>query len=486
METATDLEEAQFASEELRADAAQRLQRALAQMNRFLRRQESQCLGGADPTRKLCEVLCIESRRMLAEVLRECGRPPQESTLRSAYRLAGSLAKLVAWGAPASQESGALQSFPVAAARDVIAYARYGSPEIAAQETAYLDMLGFDRIRARLLLTSSGMAAYSLIEAFLLRHVLRPADCIVLDPGIYFETRQQLQSLPFLDVKVACGSGRNSILEAIAAHRPSVVFVDPLTISSELRAIDLPRLLDTADSVCQRLTWFVVDGTLLSGGFDPFTRRSPLSRARVLYYESGCKYMQFGLDLGSAGAVVVETGLGEQFERLRRGIGATASDTSLLPRASRGAYLGYLCAQTACARAVAQAVSESSAHGKSAIECSFPSEASHPDYFEAQRYAHLGGIVVFRFLEARLNRCAPLACFIDKVVASARLQQLPLTVGVSFGFRVPRIGIACLGDVPDGACLRVSAGESPEYAARLGRLIVQCARDFQTNLELLG
>jgi hypothetical protein len=131
-------------------------------------------------------------------------------------------------------------------------------------------------------------------------------------------------------------------------------------------------------------------------------------------------------------------------------------------------------------------VSESSAHAKSVIECLFPSEASHPDYSEAQRYSHLGGIVVFRFLEDRLNRCRPLERFIDKVLATARLQHLPLTVGVSFGFRIPRISVACFGDASDGACLRVSAGVSREYAARLGSLIVQCAREFQATGELSG
>jgi cystathionine gamma-synthase len=464
---------------ELRADAARRLQRAMSQMDRFLLRAESHSLGSADPTRKLCEALCSEARRLVAETMRECDGPTRESTLRSAYRLAGSLANLVAWSAPASQESGALNSFPVVAARDVVAYARYGSDEIAAQEVAYLAMLGFDPTQARLLLTSSGMAAYALIETFLLREVLRPADRVVLHPGIYFETRQQLQSLPVLDVKIARGGGGNDMLDAIAAHQPSVVFVDPLTHSSELRVINLPRLLDAAEGVCRHVTWFIVDGTLLSGSFDPFTHQSPRRKVRVLYYESGCKYMQFGMDLGPAGVVVVEASLAQQFDQLRRGIGAIASETLVLPRASRSAYLGYLRAQTACARAVAKAILESSAEGEPIIECSFPSEASHPDHSEALRYSHLGGIVVFRFLEDRFNRRRPLECFIDNLLASARLQNLPLTAGVSFGFRVPRIGLACLGYDSDDAYLRLSAGVSVERAAQLGRLIVQGVREFQ-------
>jgi cystathionine gamma-synthase len=464
---------------ELRADAARRLQGAISQMDRFLLRDDSQSLGKTDPTRKLCEALSTEAHRLVAETMHECDGPTLESTLRSAYRLAGSLANLVAWSAPASQESGALNSFPVVVARDVIAYARYGSDETVAQEEVYLAMLGFDPTQARLLLTSSGMAAYALIETFLLREVLRPADRVVLHPDVYFETRQQLQSLPVLDIRIAHGGGRNDILDAIAAHQPRVVLVDPLTHSSELRVIDLLPLLDAAEVVCRDVTWFIVDGTLLSGSFDPFTHHNTRRKVRVLYYESGCKYMQFGMDLGPAGVVVVEASLAQQFEQLRRGVGAIASETLVLPRVSRTAYLGYLHAQTACARAVTKAVLESSAQGARIIECSFPSEASHPDYSETLCCSHLGGIVVFRFREDRFNRRKPLEGFIDDLLASARSQNLPLTAGVSFGFRVPRVGVAWSGYESDDAYLRLSAGVSVERAAQLGRLIVQCAREFQ-------
>jgi len=464
---------------ELRADAARRLQAATSQMDRFLLRDDSQSLGRTDPTRTLCEALSTEARRLVAETLHECDGPTRESTLRSAYRLASSLANVVAWSAPASQESCALNSFPAVVARDVVAYARYGSDETAAQEEAYLAMLGFDPAQARLLLTSSGMTAYALIEAFLLREVLRPADRVVLHPGVYFETRQQLQSLPALDIKIARGGSRTDILQAIAAHQPKVVLVDPLSHSSEVRLLDLPRLLHAAEGVCREVTWFIVDGTLLSGGFDPFSHHRLRPKVRVLYYESGCKYMQFGMDLGPAGVVVVEASLAQQFEQLRRGIGAIASETLVLPRVSRNAYLGYLRAQTGCAKAVVEAVLESSAHGGRIIECTFPSEPSHPDYSEAFHYPHLGGIVVFRFREDRFNRRKPLECFIDYLLASARSQNLPLTAGVSFGFRLPRIGVTLIAYGADDAYLRLSAGVSVESAAKLGRLIVRCAREFQ-------
>jgi cystathionine gamma-synthase len=461
---------------ELTMDASVRLGRAVLSMERFLSREESLRLGAEDPTRVIGKALLLEARRLLRGALAEAAGAVEESTLRSAYRLISALGTLASWSAPASQESCALNSFPLAAPRDVVAYSRYGCPDTAVQEHAYTGMLGFDPLQARLLLTSSGMAAYALIENFLLRDVLRPDDAILVHPGVYFETQHQLRSLGFLKVATAAGAGLSDMRAAIEQHQPRVVFVDPLTNSAELRVLDIVRLLDEAEQVCRGETWFVIDGTLMSGGFDAFAH--PRRRVRVLYYESGCKYLQFGMDLGPAGIVVVEAALAERFERLRRGSGAIAAESLVLPRASRQSYLDYLKLQTSSAIALERAVTDYGRVRGSVFAAVFPSQPGHVDHAEANRYAHLGGVVTFRFADDRLNRRVPLEAYIDALMMKARGLRLPLTAGVSFGFRVPRIGAAWSSYDADGAFLRVSAGVSPEGAARLGGVIAECAHEF--------
>ena len=468
---------------ELRADVRWRLGRAIGHMEQFLQREDACRQGAPDPTWALGARLAVEARSLLTGAL-GCDEPTvRESTLRTAYRLTGALAGLAAWTAPATQESRALNSFPLAAARDVVAYARYGCPDIAAQELAYASMLGFDAVKARLLLTSSGMAAYALIENFLLRDVLAPGDRVLLHPGVYFETQLQVTALKFLEVTTAAGGGRADMLRSIAALEPKVVFVDPLTNTMEFRAIDMLRLLDEADRVCGSETWFVIDGTLLSGGFDPFAGE-PRRHVRVLYYESGCKYLQFGMDLGPAGVVVVDTARAERLLQLRRGTGAIASEALVLPRASRAAYLEYLCLQTQCAVAVAAAVNGfaggggDGGAGRRIIEAVHPSLAAHPDRAEVGDYPHRGGVLVFRFANDRFNRRAPLEAFIDALMVRAVVEEVPLTAGVSFGFRVARIGAAWASHDADRAFLRLSAGVDTQRAADLGRLIAGCAAEF--------
>jgi hypothetical protein len=238
------------------------------------------------------------------------------------------------------------------------------------------------------------------------------------------------------------------------------------------------RLLDEADAICQPGTWFVVDGTLLSGGFDPLAARARRN-IRVLYYESACKYLQFGMDLGPAGVVVIEDALAERFLHLRRGIGAIASEALVLPRASRAAYLDYLRAQTACGLATAAAVNAFAGRGRCEhIRAAHPGLADHPDCAEVAGYPHHGGVLMFKFTDPNRNRRKPLEAFIDGLMLKAMREDLPLTSGVSFGFRVPRIGAAWSGYDEDEAFLRLSAGIDLGRAAELGRLIGECAQEF--------
>ena len=465
-------------SAELREDAAPRLARAVLRLERFLNRAECQAGGTWDATRHLAETLIGEARHLLHVELSESAPPPCEPTLRSAYRLIAALGSLAAWSAPATQESHALASFPVAAARDAVAYSRFGGADVAAQESVYASMLGFHPQHARLLLTSSGMAAYALIEAYLLRDILQPGDRVLLHPDVYFETRQQVLSLPQFSSYTAAAGSRADILAAIAACQPRVVYADPLSNAADFRAIDMLRLLHEADEICQQETWFVVDSTMLSGAFDPFIG-SRRKRVRVLYYESACKYLQFGMDLGAAGLVVVEAALAQRFEALRRGNGGIGSDVLALPRASRRAYLNYLRAQTACAEAVARAATDACfASAPAIIVPVHPSQVSHPDHAESQHYLHLGGVLVFRFANPHLNRRRPLEDFIDLLIERARSAKLTLTAGVSFGFCVPRVGAAWSSYDADDAFLRLSAGIDIALAASLGRLIVECAHHF--------
>jgi hypothetical protein len=117
--------------------------------------------------------------------------------------------------------------------------------------------------------------------------------------------------------------------------------------------------------------------------------------------------------------------------------------------------------------------------GEPRVICAvFPAHISHRDHRETARYPHLGGVLVFRFADERLNRRRPLEEFIDLLIGRARSANLSLTAGVSFGFCVPRIGAAWTSFDAEEAFLRLSAGIDRDLAAALGLLIVRCAHEF--------
>src|SRR5262249_1442983 len=141
---------------------------------------------------------------------------------------------------------------------------------------------------------SSGMAAYSLIEAFLLRNRLTPGDTVLLAPYIYFEVAEQLASIRGLRV-IHGNSFASASLAAEAAHQgAAVVCADALANNLDQRMVDVRDLLFRIESSSKRPT-LVVDGSMLPADFS--SALSDFSRPeQILYYESCSKYLQYGQD----------------------------------------------------------------------------------------------------------------------------------------------------------------------------------------------
>ncbi len=395
----------------------------------------------------------------------------RDQLLSMGSRLVGALGALsVSSAPPVSLGADRQQALP--------GYERYGSAAIVDLERSCRRMLGLgDTADIGLLMTNSGMAAYAVIESFLLRQVLRPQDCVLLHPGIYFETEEQIRSLPHLRVSLVAGWTADHILSGITACRPAVVFVDAMTNTAELRLLDLPALLDAAERICDRETWFVVDGTMMSGACDPFAGSARRQNVRVLYYESGAKYLQFGLDLGCCGVVAAEAPYMDRLGHQRRNLGAVIStaQAAALPRAARAIYLRHMALMSASAAAAAAAAAAAE-FGDDAVRPVFPGLASHPDHARLGAYAHLGGVLSFCFAAPSARGRSFLESLAVRVLEQARRAHLPLTVGTSFGFRSPRLSVAWAASLRAPPFLRLSAGLDADLATELGRLVVREAR----------
>lgn len=144
-------------------------------------------------------------------------------------------------------------------------YNRYESKHVVELEMQLSEVLDVDNERQGILVTSSGMAAFSLVESYLLRHRLEPGDRVYLPRYLYFEAEEQLSRIP--GIKVV--HGRSETLEGMIAEikevRPKAIFADPMTNTLDLRMNDLPRLVKAVSEMnFGYRTGFVIDGTMVS------------------------------------------------------------------------------------------------------------------------------------------------------------------------------------------------------------------------------
>jgi threonine dehydratase len=417
------------------------------------------------------------------------GRHRVERLERAASQASAFVDTFSAWQAPSQAEATAATFSRVVSQDGARAdYARFGSRPVAELEEQLLGVAGFDPARASLLMTSSGMAAYTLLESYLVRHVLRPGDAVLLPEYVYFETHEQITSLPGIRVVVEPSNDPATIVAAVLQHRPRVVFLDPLANTAALRVTKVPAVLTRLSAELRDPCWVVVDGTLLSGAFDPFERVTPDGPLSVLYYESASKYLELGLDLAPAGLCAAPLELSAILTRLRRNTGTVLFEAAaaMMPRFDRAHFLARMVRLTRNATRLGERLG-ARREVASDVEVVFPGLRSHPDYLAGRTFPHLGGVVALRFRREGLNHRDLLAAFIARAVAEARPRDVPLASGTSFGFSIPRLTAASALAEGRPPFLRLSLGdqddaETDRLADLLGDVLLAFVHDCAHRL----
>jgi threonine dehydratase len=380
--------------------------------------------------------------------------------LRWGMSTAAYLRSVLEWCSASYAQSKAAQFFDIGS-QDCpgVNYDRYHAVEVVRVENQLADLFGLARDKLAVTVTSSGMAAYSLIESFLLRERLRAGHTVLVAPYIYFEAYEQLASLPHIVCEKAAGYDVDTLVRQVESLRPRVLVVDPLANTAEQRMIDIPELLTELRRKCVAPLTVVIDGTMVSGALPQEVLQNQ-DNIETIYYESASKYLQLGADSSMAGCVVHSVDLLNHFTRLRRNIGA------ILPR--HGALLFPSYAPQMFRERMLR-ISRNAARiceilngiprVMSITDVVYPGHSSHIDNAIARRYPYAGGCVTFRMKNAGENHRDQLEAFIERVLHQCRTDGVPLTKGVSFGFAAPRISAAASMAETDPAFLRVYAGD---------------------------
>jgi cystathionine gamma-synthase len=382
------------------------------------------------------------------------------------------------WCSASSAQSRIVQFFDLEAQGSQTAgYERHDNRSLRDVERQLLETLDLPADKLAVSATSSGVAAYTLVEAFLLRERLRPDDTVLIAPYIYHEVAEQLTALPHFRVVRAASYDTEDLLTHVVRYRPRCVFLDPLANTAEQRMIDLSDLLPRLRSVVTDRTTVVIDGTMLSGGLPGHLMISD-DRVEVLYYESGSKYLQLGLDIAMAGMVAYPIELTETFEKLRRNTGSILyrHGADLIPRHSGALYRRRMRRIGANALRTALLLNNDP-RVRDAGQVFHPGLADHPDAEIAQKLPHAGGCVTFLFHDQNRNSRAEFDAVFDCILANARKLGVQLTKGTSFGFSVPRLSAVDASAKDQPPFLRLYVGDRGDQVELLVKAVADALAD---------
>jgi cystathionine gamma-synthase len=425
------------------------------------------------------EVRLLQERRVLAGYTK--ADPPErlsagETVLRFGWATHSYVRGALEWCAPSTAQSRAVQFFDVSAQySSEVNYARYESSAVEDLERHIADVLaapGTHTVSA----TSSGVAAYTLIEAVLLRHRLRPGDTVLIAPTVHFEPVEQLTALRYFRVMRATGHRVDDLLAAVRRHRPRCVFVDPLANNARQRMIDVPELVRRLPEVIAGPITVVIDGTMLSCG--PPTA-PPGNGVEVIYYESGSKHLQLGLDRTMAGFVVHPADTREQFVQQRRRTGSVLDPRAAdeFPRYPADTHRNRMRRIGANALRTATLL-----HGDPRVRdvgrVCHPGLPDHPDRAIAAQLPFQEGCLTFLFHQAERNCRDELTALFERVLANARRLGVQLSTGASFGFSVPRLRAAeDTRSAGESTFLRLSAGDRAGQVDLLADAVAEAVGD---------
>jgi cystathionine beta-lyase/cystathionine gamma-synthase len=348
-------------------------------------------------------------------------------------------------------------------------YDRYGSTLLRETEISLLQSLGFDAGEQDLLLVSSGQAAYTVIESFLLSEVLHSGAAVAMSPYIYFEALEQLQRLKHIRLHRARSWDPGALIALVEKENARVVFMDPLANLGTMNTLDMRSFAAQLAGRDWSDKWIVIDSTMVSGGIDVFSVFDGPNHPNVLCYESGSKYLQLGLDLQMSGVVVCRKEFSDKLATARRNTGAVMYQSSLcrFPRYDRAIYLSRMATLTRNAELlIAHLTDHPVLHGRV--------EPAYPRNWRNLGWHHGGGVVAIRMREEGLNNYAWLEALIARLLENCRRANVALTKGVSFGFSVTRASSAAAMADNMPPFLRFSVGEeTQEEMSALSRVIAE-------------
>lgn len=350
---------------------------------------------------------------------------------------------------------------------DGLNYDRYGAPDVRESEARLLKALalGKEKLPLELLLTSSGVAAFTVIQQFLMSKVLRAGDTIVTSPYLYFECFEHLRQVSHVKVVASSTFDAEDIIATAERHNAKAIYLDPMANTIGLETTDIRRfaqLLEDREGWADR--YLVIDGTLISGGMAVYDWFDKPGHPKVLYYESAHKYIQMGMDIVMLGLIVYPQIFHESIGLIRQVTGTTlySRQANALPPIDYNIHQSRMHLLTTNAERLYQLLENK---GSSIAEFNFPTQ------WRKMGWTNGGNVLTIKLLGEDMNKRPSLDAFTSLVLRAAEEEGIGMTKGGGLGFSVTRIWPSTPFIRNEDPYMRISVGVDPDEVEPVARAI---------------
>lgn len=327
-------------------------------------------------------------------------------------------------------------------------------------------------------LMSSGMAAFSTL-VFFLRSDQGVSGPILAGASIYFENKIVLEKAFPGQVSYVDESNASAVVEAAKRVRPQAVFLDTLCNTETLAVPDMASLVPRILSVLSPKAFLVVDNSGMALACHPPDWLPMLgSHARLFVVESMNKYYQFGFDRVTGGIVWTPSGfLPSGFYKSRVCLGTNVPDASALalPEPNRALLRRRMGRMGRNAMTLAGRLDAFLADRKTGpvSHVVYPGLPSHSSAKWAQSRWFHGSFLVLAFRPA-FQTVPEYQKFVGRLIEKARLANVDLVSGTSFGFDVTRVYLTAVHATNvTRPFVRVSVGtETAEEIEAIARVFI--------------
>lgn len=391
-----------------------------------------------------------------------------EERYRALIQLQSCLGSFFERASPAYDQSQTVWWFdPSYHQSDGLNYDRYGAPDVRESEARLLKALGLgnEKLPLKLLLTSSGVAAFTVLHQFLMSKVLTAGDTIVISPYLYFECFEHLRLVSHVRVVNSDTFDAEDIIATAEKHNAKAVYLDPMANTLGLETTDIRRFAQLVEG---REGWadrfLIIDGTLISGGMQVYDWFDQPSHPKVLYYESAHKYIQMGMDIVMCGFVVYPEIYHETIGLIRQVTGTTlySRQANVLPPIDYNIHQSRMHWLTTNAEKLYHILDKRS---------STIADFNFPTHWRKMGWGHGGNVVTIKLFGDQMNKRPSLDAFTGLVLRAAEEEGVAMTKGGGLGFSVTRIWPSCPFIRDEDPYMRISVGVDPNEVEPVARAI---------------